>query len=96
MSPPYFGWQEFILLCYCYFETQDFLGEVKDPDGDINSYKKGTATVQDTLVETGESSYVKIDAGKVTAVKLVNATRGVQTTTKGAVEVEELKRGSVN
>lgn len=80
-----------------YLETANYLDSVKDPEGDTTTYKKGNqSTIVDTLNEKSPVSYVKVVQGKVESVKLVNATRGVQTKTKDPILVNALKRGSVN
>ncbi|MBT2636351.1 type II secretion system protein [Bacillus sp. ISL-39] len=83
-------------LTLTFLETENFLDQVKDPDGKTSNYLKGTSKVPlDTVTETAVVSYVKIVNGKVTGVKLVNSTRGVQDSTKGPVKVEDLERGVV-
>ena len=76
-----------------YLEDQKFLDPVSDPDG--TSYIKGDKDKVSSLTDTNVS-FVKIVAGKVESVKLVNSTRGVQTKTKTSVAVTDLKRGAVN
>ena len=70
---------------------------MKDPDGDLTSYTRGDATTStgDSAPATG--SYVYVNNGTVEAVKLVSnkKNRGVQSTTNGAVDVEDLKREEV-
>lgn len=83
-------------LTLTYLETENFLEDVKDPDGKTSNYLKGESKVPlDKVSETAQVSYVKIESGKVTAVKLVNSTRGVQASGKGPVKVEDLERGVV-
>jgi type IV pilus assembly protein PilA len=85
-----------------YLESQKFIDVIKDPDGTTATYAKGTdTTILSTLTETNKISYVKIESGKPTFVKLVSGStggdRGVQVKTTGAaVAVDALARGSVN
>ncbi|WP_096153178.1 prepilin-type N-terminal cleavage/methylation domain-containing protein [Bacillus sp. FJAT-45066] len=85
------------VLTLGYLEANDFVEKIKDPDGTIDSYERGGTTVVGT-VPTDASSYVVVVDGKITSVKLVNNTknRGVQTVGNAAVDVNDLKRGSVN
>ncbi|WP_423407545.1 type II secretion system protein [Heyndrickxia sp. MSNUG] len=78
-----------------YLEDQKFLDPVSDPDGTDAGYIKGGTEKVSSLTDTNVS-FVKIAGGKVESVKLVNATRGVQTKTKTSVAVKDLKRGAVN
>ena len=76
-----------------YLQDNDFIETMEDPDG--GSYSQGTG--QDPMNDT-TGSYVVVSSGKVTAVKLVNGTRGVQLSTgtpKGPVLIEDLKRQEV-
>ncbi|MFJ7727110.1 type II secretion system protein [Neobacillus sp. NPDC097160] len=78
-----------------YLQDKKYLETVEDPDNE--GYKIGTSTgVLTNLTETDAVSFVKIEKGKVTAVKLVNATRGVQDSTKNPLPPTGLVRGSVN
>jgi type IV pilus assembly protein PilA len=86
-----------------YLETANYLDTVKDPDSDSGTYLKGLVTTLAGVVALGtepttQVSYVVVANGKVTKVKLVNNTRGIQTSTKNAVDVStnELKRTDVN
>jgi type IV pilus assembly protein PilA len=75
-------------------ESKGFIDTVKDPDGSTTSYVR---TVITTMSDTAATSFVKIESGKVTEVKLINASRGVQVSAdKGSVEVTALSRDSVN
>ena len=80
-----------------YLEDNKLIETMKDPDGDLTSYTRGDATTStgDSAPATG--SYVYVNNGTVEAVKLVSnkKNRGVQSTTNGAVDVEDLKREEV-
>lgn len=75
-----------------YLEEQGYIEELKDPDKTTGGYLKGAATISNSQ-PTG--SYVFVRDGVPTAVKLVNGERGVQTSSNGAVAVENLSRASV-
>ncbi|MDP4170419.1 MAG: prepilin-type N-terminal cleavage/methylation domain-containing protein [Bacillota bacterium] len=83
-----------------YLVGQNLLDTVKDPDNTSGGYLDGgssaTAAPQTTVPTTG--SYVVVANGKVTQVKLVNGTRGVQSaaTNGTSVSVDSLSRSSVN
>jgi type IV pilus assembly protein PilA len=82
-----------------YLESQKFIDVVKDPDGDTTTYAKGTAVTILTTLAATDKSYVKIEGGKPTEVKLITSSaknRGVQSATGTAVAVDSLARGSVN
>lgn len=78
-----------------YLENQKFLDKVKDPDGDIDTYVRG-GDEKVTALQNTNVSFVKIENGEVKSVKLINVTRGVQTTSKASVPINDLKRGAVN
>jgi type IV pilus assembly protein PilA len=78
-----------------YLEAQNFLDTVKDPDGSNDTYIDGGNNIV-TSLSNNAVSFVKIVDGKVVSVKLINATRGVQTKDKASVPVGDLKRGAVN
>jgi type IV pilus assembly protein PilA len=85
-----------LYLPLLYLENQNFLEAVSDPDGGSSSYAKGNDQIEDSsFVEINATSFVKITDGKVVAVKLVNGTRGVQTSGKTGVAPADLKRGVV-
>jgi type IV pilus assembly protein PilA len=82
-----------------YLQTGGYLETVKDPDG--GTYTQGTTTTLTAALGLGQApsgSYVEVDNGTVAKVKLVNSTRGVQTTAKGAIDLTttSLSRSSVN
>ncbi|MEH7439888.1 type II secretion system protein [Neobacillus drentensis] len=79
-----------------YLEHEGYIDTVKDPDGTDASYiDGGTSLIKDSLTDT-KISFVKVEAGKVTGVKLINATKGVQKANGASVTEAELKRGAVN
>lgn len=71
-------------------ETDKYLEHVKSPDSG-HEYIPSLSDITDTSVV----SYVKIENGAVTGVKLVTDQRGVQTSDKGPVKPDDLKRGAV-
>jgi type IV pilus assembly protein PilA len=78
-----------------YLISKKFIDAVKSPDDE--AYETGAdlavnATFPTTAPTTG--SYVKVEEGKVTAVKLVTSKRGVQNA-GAAVAIADLKRGAV-
>lgn len=88
-----------------YLETANYLDTIKDPDSDV-PYKKGSIiTLAATILNTTEPdateklSYVVVESGKVTGVKLVGSKRGVQVSGGASVTVTgttALKRTDVN
>jgi type IV pilus assembly protein PilA len=84
-------------LSLAYLEGQNFLETVEDPDS--GTYVKG----DNLAISTGfngaaATSYIKVENGKVVMVKLVNGTRGIQTTsgtTKIGVAPKDLDRNDV-
>jgi type IV pilus assembly protein PilA len=82
-----------------YLEAQNFVDPIKDPDGTVDTYLDGGATIlPSTTTNTTAISYVYINNGKVESVKLVNNTknRGVQNADKTPVAADSLGRGKVN
>lgn len=79
-----------------YLVQNKYLEAVKDPDGD--GYKEGTPASK-TAVQTTEpgaqSSYVVLENGVVTQVKLFNGKRGVRGTGNIAVNVDQVTRNNV-
>ncbi|ESU30785.1 hypothetical protein G3A_20385 [Bacillus sp. 17376] len=75
-----------------YLITERYLDEIKNPDkGD---YKKGNA--KDILKnQPADVSYVIVNKGKVTSVKLINSKRGVHNSSN-PVAISDLNRSSVN
>ena len=75
-----------------YLLAENYLDEMLDPDK--GNYITGNA---DTVLKNqpANGSYVVVNKGKVTAVKLVNSTRGVQDSGKGPVNVQDLEREAV-
>ncbi|MBA2878539.1 type IV pilus assembly protein PilA [Anoxybacillus kamchatkensis] len=83
-----------------YLEDKGYLETVKDPDG--LGYTKATANTpapSATLTEPSSDSYVVISADSNNKlsykVKLVNSSRGVQTSDNKAVAEDQLKRDNV-
>ncbi|CAH2716267.1 hypothetical protein BACCIP111895_03451 [Neobacillus rhizosphaerae] len=70
----------------------NYIDAIESPDGSTHNYMD---TITGTIDDTTVVSYVKISNGKVVGVKLVTNERGVQTSTKGPVPQEDLKRGVV-
>ncbi|MDQ6599826.1 type II secretion system protein [Bacillus salipaludis] len=77
-----------------YLEGQNFIEHIDDPDS-TKTYALGTSQIESTITETDAISYVKIVSGQVTTVKLVDQTRGVQTSGGLGVAPSALKRGVV-
>ncbi|WP_335712144.1 prepilin-type cleavage/methylation domain-containing protein [Neobacillus drentensis] len=75
-----------------YLTAQNLIDTIKDPDG--GTYTDGGSAV---LTSNPTGSYVKVEAAKVTEVKLVNDTRGIQSasTNDTSVSVSALSRGDV-
>ncbi|MFD2446227.1 type II secretion system protein [Bacillus sp. CGMCC 1.16607] len=81
-------------LPLAYLEGQNFLETVEDPDN--GSYNKGSNAYATTGFDgSAATSYVKVDSGKVIMVKIVNGTRGVQTSSKVGVAPKDLNRSFV-
>lgn len=83
----------YVTLGYLYQEK--YLDKIKNPDKDgeyLTSTDAGLTIP--TTKPTKDESYVVVENGKATAVKLVNKTRGVQTSGE-AVSVEKLERDAV-
>jgi type IV pilus assembly protein PilA len=85
-----------------YLEEMNFLDKVEDPDG--LGYLAGsdiTSTTTNYTFPTAaptDISYVKVENGKVTAVKLINSKRGVQAAAAGTeinLTTTKLTRGVV-
>ncbi|MDP4162490.1 MAG: prepilin-type N-terminal cleavage/methylation domain-containing protein [Bacillota bacterium] len=77
-----------------YLVGQNLLDTVKDPDG--GTYADGGAALVTGTTAPTTGSYVKVEAGKVTEVKLVNGTRGVESAAGGtSVPVNTLSRDNV-
>ncbi|WP_409301956.1 type II secretion system protein [Peribacillus sp. SCS-155] len=74
-----------------YLEAQNYVEHIKSPDKGSN-YSNGGTTVG-TAAPSG--SYVVIENGSVTTVKLVNTTRGVQAAGGAAVDINNLDRDDV-
>lgn len=85
-----------------YLESESYLDKVNDPDGEgyLRVNMTATPTTNDTLptTEPGQFSYAVVSGGKVTYVKLVNNTRGVQvkTSNKAVDASNTIKRADVN
>ncbi|WP_442595258.1 type II secretion system protein [Neobacillus sp. D3-1R] len=83
-----------VYLSLGYLENQNFLETVEDPDN--GSYNRGLPTFSTTGFDgAAATSYVKVENGKVLIVKLVNGTRGVQTSAKVGVAPKDLDRTDV-
>jgi type IV pilus assembly protein PilA len=75
-----------------YLQEQNYLETVKDPDD--KGYNPGSKT-DITTVPATSASYVQVEGGIVTGVKLVNTDRGVQGDKGVVVAPNDLKRGVV-
>lgn len=82
-------------ISLAYLQDKKYIETLKDPDKTDDGYAPGTG---DNPMNDTSGSYVVVTDGKVTAVKLVNATRGVQSAdeSKAPISVENLSRNSVN
>jgi type IV pilus assembly protein PilA len=79
-----------IIVTLEYLEAANYLDTMKDPDG-TGEYKKGTHDSLTTLLttepaKTTNESYVVVQNGKVTAVKLLGSKRGVQGPATGTAD----------
>ncbi|KEZ51866.1 type II secretion system protein [Metabacillus indicus] len=80
------------VLTLGYLESNKFVDDFSDPDK--GSYQTG-GTALLTAEPTTSASYVLIENGKPSKVKLVNATRGVKEASGAAVAVGDLGRSKV-
>jgi type IV pilus assembly protein PilA len=81
-----------------YLVKENYLEDIKDPDKS-GGYSKGTTTTLTGVIAVKSApatSYVKIEAGKVTQVRLFTTKRGVQDSTgKLAIDVDSITRDNV-
>ncbi|RDU35046.1 prepilin-type cleavage/methylation domain-containing protein [Neobacillus piezotolerans] len=76
-----------------YLVANNYIDSFKDPDN--TTYATGGNTNFGSLTETDKKSWVKVENGKVTLVKLVNDNRGVQSTTKEGIDPKNITRNDV-
>lgn len=79
-----------------YLIKEKYIDDMADPDKTDGGYLDGGEEILTAAPSTG--SYVKVDDGVVTEVKLDNGTRGVKGTNGVAIDLEQedLSRDSVN
>lgn len=81
-----------------YLQSAGYIDTVKDPDGEGYTLGENDSFEEvKALSAAPAGSYVKVVKGKVTEIKLVNATRGIQSaaTSGVAISVDNLTRDSI-
>lgn len=83
-------------ITLAYLENYKYIEKVKDPDG--VGYKVGNDASKTTVLTTepgAQTSYVVLENGVVTKVKLFNGNRGVRGTGNTTVLVSDINRNNV-